>query len=262
VILSAPEIRTLTGRVHLTERDEWLRHYLKQTLTSRALDDAMLFSERRPTVVVAELVRRGAPITRVEQAIKRGQGFTWAYPVKPLVAVVRAWGHAVTQNKPRAWVPAEVISAEVDQYRKRIAELETEVRAARDQLQQQENDFAIKSCRLKHEARESAWSEYQGRYTSQDVVSRTFSLMMSAHELRPVPGVYWLSDGMGAVVYVGQSKSCLSRMSGHRDKEFVTARMIRVDDESERSEIERTLIRSMRPALNIKMVSGRRPEAA
>lgn len=65
------------------------------------------------------------------------------------------------------------------------------------------------------------------------------------------PGVYFLLDSKGAVVYVGQSSNVALRLGGHRDKEFTDVRMIRIPDEIQRTRYEQLLIQLLRPMCNV-----------
>lgn len=274
MILAPAELVTLTDRVRpsaqrrvpLTERDEWLRHYLRQSMKMADIDRAMLFSGRRPSAVVQDLMRKNAPIQR-DRVAWRGSQPTYRYPIKSLVAVVRAWGLEVTQNAPRHWVPEEVeahVESERAETIRRLTEELREARADYASLKSASDNaafsFALEMKRREHEVAERVRMECFERTINPDDIQNILALMMTAHELRPFPGVYWLLDAAGVVVYVGQSRNCASRMSGHRDKAFVAARMIRIEDDRHRSEIERALIRAMRPNLNVQMVPGRRAE--
>ena len=248
-------------RIPLTERDGWLRHYLRQSLTSSELDYAMRFNDRAPTSVINVMARSGVAIQR-EKSCRNAYRFTWVYPVKPLIAVVRAQGVVVTQNNPRQWVPEEVAAAEVQYGRERIAEMQGELNRRAQELEDLRRQKAIELARARGDALQQVRDEYAMRDMAPEDVVTLMGLMMTAHELRPLAGVYWLVDSTGEIVYVGQSKNCLSRMSGHRDKPFTSARMIAVENDVRRSTIERMLIVSLRPGQNIQMVSGRRAKAA
>ena len=265
VILTPAEIAELTQRkqraVALSERDEWLRHYLAQSLRMVEIDRAMQFSGRRPSVVIQDLLKKGAPILRNATLRRTGNQIAYTYPIKRLVAVVRAWGLEVTQCGPRHWVPAEVEASAESARAKEILRLTEDLRKAQDLafLYEEKADkaqlaFSIEKRRFEYEVAERVRAECFERTISPDDIQNILALMMTAHELRPAPGVYWLLSAVGTVVYVGQSKNCISRMVGHKDKEFVSARMIRIDDDRHRSDIERALIRSMRPGLNIMSV--------
>jgi hypothetical protein len=78
-----------------------------------------------------------------------------------------------------------------------------------------------------------------------------FRLLVAATEPKPQPGVYFLLDGDGAILYIGQSKSVLGRMVGHGAKDYSTVRMIHVADDRLRLEIEAKLIGWLRPPLNV-----------
>lgn len=249
-------------RVTLTARDEWLRHYLKQTLTSRQLDDAMRFSGAAPTRVIQDLVTRGAPIERRRHQIKQGQGFTWAYPIKKLIAVVRAWGIEVTQHNPRPWVREEVAAAKKSALEEEVARLNEIIGVMTRRQEKQQTDHAVALNTAKFNALADVQNDFRQRGLLPGDTEWLFGELMTAHELRPLPGVYWLIGADGAIVYVGLSRNCLSRMAGHRDKVFVAARMIHIVDDDKRAEVERILIRAMRPMLNIHMVPKGRAEAA
>lgn len=75
-------------------------------------------------------------------------------------------------------------------------------------------------------------------------------LLLTAKEPLPIPGVYFLLDRDGSVAYVGQSKNVLARMAGHTEKNYSMVRMIHVQDEGQRSYIEREFIELLQPPLN------------
>jgi hypothetical protein len=79
-------------------------------------------------------------------------------------------------------------------------------------------------------------------------------LLLRATEGRPRPGVYFLLDEAGGVLYVGQSDNVLVRMRGHPEKGYESLRMIRADDYEERLELERRFIRLLKPPLNLVLV--------
>ena len=79
------------------------------------------------------------------------------------------------------------------------------------------------------------------------------ALLVKAHEPRPIAGVYFLVCD-DEIVYVGQSKNVLSRMSGHADKRFNTVKMIPVGEDRLLS-TERMMIEILRPRYN-KMHNG------
>lgn len=74
------------------------------------------------------------------------------------------------------------------------------------------------------------------------------ALLVKAHEPRPIAGVYFLVCD-DEIVYVGQSKNVLSRMSGHADKRFNTVKMIPVGEEGLLS-TERMMIKILKPRYN------------
>jgi hypothetical protein len=76
-------------------------------------------------------------------------------------------------------------------------------------------------------------------------------LLAASTEPRPAPGVYFLLDPAGGVMYVGQSKSVLGRMAGHADKVFATVKMIPIEAQQTRLAYERKFITFFRPPLNV-----------
>ena len=74
------------------------------------------------------------------------------------------------------------------------------------------------------------------------------ALLVKAHEPRPIAGVYFLVCD-DEIVYVGQSKNVLSRMSGHADKRFNTVKMIPVCEEGLLT-TERMMIKILKPRYN------------
>jgi hypothetical protein len=246
--------------VPLTERDAWLKHYLGQSVGSGDLDHAMRFNDRPPTTVIAALLKQGVQIERAKVVTRYGRP-VWVYPVKRLVAVVRAHGVTVTQHHPRHWVPSEVIAAEVRHARDGESLAHAAAMKLRQEIEDLKRQYATEIANARLHALRQVRDEYALRDMAPEDVTTLMGMMMTAHELRPTPGVYWLIDEAGSVVYVGQSKNCLSRMAGHRDKPFVSARMLAIEDDGRRSLVERMLIMSLTPAHNVKMIPGRRRAA-
>jgi hypothetical protein len=80
-------------------------------------------------------------------------------------------------------------------------------------------------------------------------------LVINASDVRMAPGIYFLLNQAGEVVYVGKSSNVLLRMSGHREKQFSSVRMIEVRDEAERSLLECRFIHILKPQINVSMTA-------
>lgn len=78
-----------------------------------------------------------------------------------------------------------------------------------------------------------------------------FRLLVAAGEPKPLPGVYFLLDADGDVLYVGQSRNVLSRMAGHTEKRYARVRMIHVEDDKRRLVVEGKMILWFQPPLNL-----------
>lgn len=76
-------------------------------------------------------------------------------------------------------------------------------------------------------------------------------LLVSATEIRPEPGIYFLMDKPGAIIYVGQSENVMCRMSSHKDKAFYSARMVKIVRPDERLRIETRFIHLLQPPINL-----------
>lgn len=76
-------------------------------------------------------------------------------------------------------------------------------------------------------------------------------LLVSATEVRPEPGIYFLMNKLGAIIYVGQSENVMCRMSGHKEKDFYSARMVKIKRADERLRIETRFIHLLRPPINL-----------
>lgn len=83
-----------------------------------------------------------------------------------------------------------------------------------------------------------------------------YKMLICATGPMPHPGVYFLFEGE-EIVYVGQSGNVLVRMAGHAQKQFDAIKMIRIDDQKQRFEMESKLISMFNPKLNIQ---GRKVE--
>lgn len=110
--------------------------------------------------------------------------------------------------------------------------------------------------RLKwHAARQKTQPRLHAVHTqdSQDEqISREIvAALTRASEPRPRPGIYFLHDTEGQLLYIGQAGNVLSRMIGHTDKPFDSVRMIEIEDHRKRLEIERALIRHLKPPFNV-----------
>lgn len=90
------------------------------------------------------------------------------------------------------------------------------------------------------------------RQRAEENIVGIITQLLSATEARAAPGVYFLIDAKGTVIYVGQSQNVLARLSGHADKPFYQARMIPVPSQGKRMQVEARFIRLLRPALNIR----------
>lgn len=80
-------------------------------------------------------------------------------------------------------------------------------------------------------------------------------LVISASDVRPAPGVYFLLNAAGSVVYVGQSENVLFRMVGHKTKNFASVRMIEVHELVERLRLELRFIHLLVPPLNVALMN-------
>jgi predicted transcriptional regulator len=80
-------------------------------------------------------------------------------------------------------------------------------------------------------------------------------LLLSTGPVCAEPGIYFLFDATGRVVYIGQSKNVALRLAGHDDKEFRDIRMIQVPGEAERLKYEALLIKTFRPKYNVALNS-------
>ena len=78
--------------------------------------------------------------------------------------------------------------------------------------------------------------------------------IIAATEPRPEPGIYFLLDAVGLVLYVGQSDNVLNRMSGHKVKAFASVRMIQVPLAEDRNRLEQQFIHLLVPPLNVQRV--------
>lgn len=79
--------------------------------------------------------------------------------------------------------------------------------------------------------------------------------LINASDVRMAPGVYFLLDTTGTVVYVGKSSNVLLRMAGHKDKSFVAVRMIEVLDDVERGQLEERFIHLLKPSINTSLTA-------
>lgn len=79
--------------------------------------------------------------------------------------------------------------------------------------------------------------------------------VINASDVRMAPGIYFLLDKKGRVVYVGKSENVLFRMNGHKGKEFASVRMIHVPSTAERDRLERRFIHLLTPAINVSLTA-------
>lgn len=75
--------------------------------------------------------------------------------------------------------------------------------------------------------------------------------LVSATDVRPAPGVYFLMNKAGEIIYVGQSENVMFRMAGHKEKDFHTVRMIHITKPLERNRLEQRFIHLLKPPINI-----------
>lgn len=68
------------------------------------------------------------------------------------------------------------------------------------------------------------------------------------------PGVYFLFDGK-ELVYIGKGWNCLLRVAEHTRKEsdkiFTSWNFIHIENDEERDELERKLVRNYKPKFNM-----------
>lgn len=76
-------------------------------------------------------------------------------------------------------------------------------------------------------------------------------LLVGATDIRALPGVYFLMNKSGGIIYVGQSENVMFRMSGHKEKEFHSVRMIHIARPNERIRIETRFIHLLQPPINL-----------
>jgi hypothetical protein len=75
-------------------------------------------------------------------------------------------------------------------------------------------------------------------------------LMLSLSPISPKPGIYFLLNAAGDVVYVGQSANVVMRMAGHSEKQFTDVRMLHIIPIAERNRLERMFVHHFTPPLN------------
>ena len=97
-------------------------------------------------------------------------------------------------------------------------------------------------------------AEFRGRACDMQELAqesvRMMHMVLKATEAKMAPGVYFLQDKSGRVVYVGQSENVLLRMAGHKNKEFSGVKMIRVDRQTDRDDLEQKFIHLLLPPIN------------
>ncbi len=75
-------------------------------------------------------------------------------------------------------------------------------------------------------------------------------MMLRAVDALPLPGVYFMMNDAGAVIYVGQSQDVTRRLTAHLVKEYASVRMVPVKSDVERAALEKAFIRFLSPPLN------------
>ena len=126
---------------------------------------------------------------------------------------------------------------------------------------QKENDFLMDAATSAARLLDIERSAHQKtRLEMDDVLPKhsVTALLVKSHEPRPIAGVYFLICN-DDIVYVGQSKNVLSRMSGHTDKRFDTVKMIATSDDRLLA-TERMMIKLLKPIYN-KMHNGEAKDA-
>ena len=87
-------------------------------------------------------------------------------------------------------------------------------------------------------------------------------IALSASDVRPTAGIYFLFDANNAIIYIGQSDNVMRRMAGHMEKPILSVRMVACPDVIQRLGLERQFIAIFRPALNVHLVPSEQQNAA
>lgn len=93
-------------------------------------------------------------------------------------------------------------------------------------------------------------SDWESRQQGHDGKMTDTAIAMASRVFQGIAGVYFLVKD-GQVVYVGQSGNVYARLEKHRAKvDFDLWHFLHVPNKTERLQLERAYIRSLKPALN------------